>query len=184
MDRVDVHQHLLSEPLIGELARRQSPPMLTRLGGGWTLRVSGEPDSTRSLAATDTAVRGEQLRRDEVDRALVALSTALGIETLPAEESLPLLEAHHRGVEALPAGFGGWGAVQLEAPDPAEVDAVIARGWSASRCRRAPSPARRRWSASAPCWPGSKPTGCRCSSIPARSSRPASPRSPPRCRRG
>src|SRR5215207_5779876 len=69
MDRVDVHQHLLSEPLIGELARRQSPPMLTRLGGGWTLRVSGEPDSTLSLAATDTAVRGEQLRRDEVDRA-------------------------------------------------------------------------------------------------------------------
>ena len=41
---------------------------------------------------------------------------------------LPLLEAHHLGIEALPADFGGWGAVQLEAPDPAEVDAVIARG--------------------------------------------------------
>jgi len=128
MDRVDVHQHLLSEPLIGALSRRQSPPMLRRLGGGWTLRVSGEPDSTLSLAATDPAVRGEELRGDEVDRALVALSTALGIETLPAEESLPLLEAHHRGLEQLPAGFGGWGAVQLEAPDPAEVDAVIGRG--------------------------------------------------------
>jgi predicted TIM-barrel fold metal-dependent hydrolase len=52
----------------------------------------------------------------------------LGIETLPAEEALPLLEAHHLGIEGLPLRFGGWGAVQLEVPDPDQVDAVIARG--------------------------------------------------------
>jgi predicted TIM-barrel fold metal-dependent hydrolase len=63
-----------------------------------------------------------------VDRALVALSTALGIESLPGEEALPLLEAHHQGIEALPAEFGGWGAVQLEAPDPTAVDAALDRG--------------------------------------------------------
>jgi len=128
MQRVDVHQHLLSEPLIGELSRRRQPPMLIRRRRGWTFRVAGEPDSVLPLAATDVARRGEELRRDEIDRALVALSSALGIETLPAEEAQPLLEAHHLGIEALPARFGGWGAVQLEEPRPADVDAAIGRG--------------------------------------------------------
>ena len=125
---VDVHQHLLSEPLIAELARRKKAPALARRRGGWTFRVAGEPDSVLAFAATDVGVRGEELRRDEVDRALVALSSALGIETLAAEEALPLLEAHHQGIDELPSQFGGWGAVQLDTPDPDEVDAVIARG--------------------------------------------------------
>jgi 6-methylsalicylate decarboxylase len=128
MQNVDVHQHLLSEPLIAELAKRQRPPALVRGSGGWTFRVAGEPDSVLSFEATDVRLRGEQLRDDGTDRALVALSSALGIETLPAEEAMPLIEAHHRGLEGLPANFGGWGAVQLEAPYPAEVDAAIGRG--------------------------------------------------------
>jgi len=128
MQRIDVHQHLLSEDLIEELARRRHPPMLVRRRQGWTFRVSGEPDSVLSFDATNAALRSVELRREQIDRALVALSTALGIETLPGEEALPLLEAHHRGVEALPPGFGAWGAVQLEAPNPAEIDAVLARG--------------------------------------------------------
>src|SRR5215213_429596 len=128
MENVDVHQHLLSAPLIAELVRRRRLPALVRRRGGWTFRVSGEPDSFLSTEATDVALRGEELRRAGIDRALVALSTALGIETLPAEEARPLLDAHHAGIEELPAQFGGWGAVQLEAPDPADVDAAIARG--------------------------------------------------------
>jgi hypothetical protein len=128
MENVDVHQHLLSEPLIAELARRERAPALVRRREGWTFRVTGEPDSALSFDATNVALRTVELRRGGIDRALVALSSALGIETLPAEEAIPLLEAHHLGMEALPADFGGWGAVQLEAPDPTEVDAVIARG--------------------------------------------------------
>jgi hypothetical protein len=128
MEGIDVHQHLLSEGLIEELARRRRPPMLVRQGEGWTFRLGGEPDSVLSFDATNVALRALEIRRENIDRALVALSTALGIETLPAEEALPLLEAHHRGIDELPASFGGWGAVQLEAPDPAEVDAVIGRG--------------------------------------------------------
>ncbi len=128
MQTVDVHQHLLSEPLIAELARRQKSPRLIRQGRDWTFRLDGEPDSVLSLAATDVALRGEELRRDDIDRAFVALSSALGIETLPADEALPLLEAHHLGIDELPGHFGGWGAVQLEAPAPGDVDAVIARG--------------------------------------------------------
>jgi predicted TIM-barrel fold metal-dependent hydrolase len=128
MQRIDVHQHLLSESLIDELSRRRRPPMLIRRGRGWTFRVAAEPDSALSFDATNVALRSVEIRRENIDRALVALSTALGIETLPAEEALPLLEAHHQGIEELPAAFAGWGAVQLEAPDPDEVDAVIDRG--------------------------------------------------------
>jgi 6-methylsalicylate decarboxylase len=128
MERIDVHQHLLGEPLIEALARRRRPPALIRRRGGWTFRLAGEPDSVLSVDATDAQLRDAALRHDGVDRALVALSSALGIETLPADEALPLLEAHQRGVEALPARFSAWGAVQLEAPDPADVDALIARG--------------------------------------------------------
>lgn len=126
--RTDVHQHLLGAPLIAELARRRRPPALVRRRGGWTFRLAGEPDSPLSLDATDADLRHEQLRRDGVDRALVALSGALGVESLPAEEAAPLLEAHQRTTEALPPRFGAWGALQLEAPDAADVDALLARG--------------------------------------------------------
>jgi hypothetical protein len=128
MQSVDVHQHLLSEQLIAELARRRQPPALIGGRSGWTFRVAGEPDSVLSFDATNVALRSVELRRDGIDLALVALSTALGIETLPAEEAQPLLEAHHQGIEGLPADFGGWGAVQLQAPEPTEVDAAIGRG--------------------------------------------------------
>ncbi|HVO53334.1 MAG TPA: hypothetical protein VMT37_02870 [Solirubrobacterales bacterium] len=128
MKSVDVHQHLLSEPLIAELARRRRPPALVRRDDGWTFRVAGEPDSFLVSAATDAERRGAELREEETDLALVALSSALGIETLPGEESEPLLAAHHLGLGSLPPRFAGWGAVQLEAPDPADVDAAIRRG--------------------------------------------------------
>jgi hypothetical protein len=128
MKTFDVHQHLLGEPLIEALARRTAAPRLVRAGDGWTFKLDGEPDSRLDLAAVDVGLRRSEIATGGVDRALIALSTALGIESLPAEEALPLLEAHHLGVEALPPEFGVWGAVQLEAPDPAEVDAALDRG--------------------------------------------------------
>ncbi len=127
---IDVHQHLLGEPLVEALARRTAPPMLVRRREGWTFRVAVEPDSVLTFAATDPELRRAELGEDGIDRALVALSTALGIETLPAEESGALIEAHHQGVEALPAEFGGWGAVPLAEPDPdpGAVDVALDRG--------------------------------------------------------
>lgn len=128
MTAVDVHQHLLTEPLIAALSRRQRSPRLVRRGGGWTFKLAGEPDSILPTEATDVETRWSQVRRDEIDRALVSLSAALGIETLPPEEAAPLLDAHHAGIEVLPARFGSWGAVQLLEPDPADVDACLRRG--------------------------------------------------------
>jgi 6-methylsalicylate decarboxylase len=129
MNVVDVHQHLLGEPLVAELARRNRPPALRRRRGGWTFQVAGEPDTFLASEAIDAGLRTEELRREEIDLALVALSTALGIETLPGDEAAPLLAAHQLGLEALPDRCGGWGALQLEAPDPSEVDAALARGY-------------------------------------------------------
>ena len=127
---IDVHQHLLGEPLIEALASRTVAPMLVRGRDGWTFRVPAEPDSLLRFEAADADLRRDELAGDGVDRALVALSTALGIESLPAEESLPLIEAHHRGIAALPAEFRGWGAVPLGEPEvePSDVDAALDRG--------------------------------------------------------
>jgi 6-methylsalicylate decarboxylase len=130
MNAVDVHQHLLGEPLIEALARRTRPPALVSRRDGWTFRVATEPDSVLAFEATDVDLRRADLAADGVDRALIALSTALGIESLPEEEATALIEAHHQGIEALPPEFAGWGAVPLggDEPDPATVDAALARG--------------------------------------------------------
>lgn len=130
MKTVDVHQHLLGEPLIEALARRTSEPRLISRREGWTFRVAAEPDSILAFEATDAELRREDLEGDGIDRALVALSTALGIESLPTEEALPLIEARHQGLRELPVEFGGWGAVPLAEPepDPADVDAALDRG--------------------------------------------------------
>jgi 6-methylsalicylate decarboxylase len=125
---VDVHQHLLGEPLVEALAHRTEAPMLICRREGWTFRVPAEPDSVLAFDATDVAARAAALAEDGVDRALVALSTALGVESLPGDEALELIEAHHQGLDDLPAEFSGWGAVQLESPDPLEVDAALDRG--------------------------------------------------------
>src|SRR3954470_12738283 len=124
MPTVDVHQHLLGEPLIEALARRTAAPRLIARREGWTFRVAAEPDSILAVEATDAELRRTDLEADGIDRALVALSTALGIETLPVEEATALIEAHHQGLEELPIEFRGWGAVSLAEPesDPAAVD--------------------------------------------------------------
>jgi predicted TIM-barrel fold metal-dependent hydrolase len=130
MPTVDVHQHLLGEPLIEALARRTAAPRLIVRREGWTFRVAAEPDSILAVEATDAELRRADLEADGIDRALVALSTALGIETLPTEEAAALIEAHHQGLEELPVEFRGWGAVPLAGPepDPATVDAALDRG--------------------------------------------------------
>jgi predicted TIM-barrel fold metal-dependent hydrolase len=129
-EAIDVHQHLLGEALVEALARRTKPPMLVRRRDGWTFKVAAEPDSVLTFAATDAELRREELGEDGLDRALVALSTALGIETLPREESVALIGAHHEGIAALPPEFGGWGAVPLGGPelDPDDVDLALDHG--------------------------------------------------------
>lgn len=128
--RIDIHQHLLSDPLLAALSARTEPPMAEREPDGWWLHVPGEARSPILPEHVDVELRRARLRADGVDRALVALSGVLGVETLPAHEAAPLLAAHHAGATELPPELGAWGAVGLSAPDPGEVDAALDRGFA------------------------------------------------------
>lgn len=126
-EATDVHQHLWPENFVSALSRRRSAPCVVREGHDWALRVPAEPDYRFSTALHDPAQRRRTLRGGGLDRALLAMSSPLGIEALPEDESRELLEAWHDGVFGLEQ-FGVWGAIPLNGGTAADVDAVLARG--------------------------------------------------------
>jgi predicted TIM-barrel fold metal-dependent hydrolase len=126
--RYDIHQHLLTEPVIGALASRPEAPSVRRDGDRWMLRIAGEPDFPIDPAANDPDARAAVVESDGVDRALVCLSSVLGIEALPRAEADPLLDAYAEGAASLPDAFGSWAAVCVADPDPAELDARLDAG--------------------------------------------------------
>jgi 6-methylsalicylate decarboxylase len=119
--RIDLHQHLWPPQLIRELRRRDAPPLLEGDGDQPMLRLRHEPDGALRLAAHDPAERLRVLDEVGIDRAVVSLSTPIGIEALPATEALPLLDAYHEGIAEVMAASGGrigaWAATGLELPD-------------------------------------------------------------------
>ena len=123
MARIDIHQHLWPEPFVAALGRRTAPPALRRTGTTATLVLAGEPGATFDPAPHDAG-----RRLDGVDRALVCLSSPLGIEALPRAEAQPLLDAWHEGVFALGEPFGVWGAVALDGARAEDVEALLDRG--------------------------------------------------------
>src|SRR3954447_18963697 len=126
---VDIHQHLWPEPLLRALARRHEPPMLARGGRGWLLRLRGEPEALVDLADHDPDRRAALAHADGLDLALVAPSTPLGIEALPAGEAEPLLTSYHEGLVTLPAPFGAWAAVAVAEPDPVALARLLDDGF-------------------------------------------------------
>ena len=128
--RIDIHQHLWPEPLLRGLERRSDPPCLVRRRDGWVLRVQGEPEAPFDPADHDPDRRAALVTADGLDRALVAPSTPLGIEALPAGEAEPLLSAYHAGVAELPDRFGAWAAIVPADPDPAALSRLLDRGFA------------------------------------------------------
>jgi 6-methylsalicylate decarboxylase len=126
--RVDLHQHIWTTPLIEVLESRRRLPFVRWSAGMCVLHLAGEAPSVLDLAAERPAARAALLQRDGLDRALIALSSPLGIEALPREESVELIDAHLGGVAALGEPFGAWGALALDGISPEDVDAVLARG--------------------------------------------------------
>ena len=96
--RTDLHQHLLPEPLIGALARRSAAPRVVGSGPSLRLELAGEPDSALQERDHDPVARAAEAEREGIDRVVVSLSTALGIEALPADEARPLLDAFNHGI--------------------------------------------------------------------------------------
>jgi hypothetical protein len=125
--RTDVHQHLLGEPLVAALARRGEPPYVAvARDGGLTLHLASEAPSAVALDDADTLA--DRLADDGVDRGVVALSAALGIESLPPDQAEDLLGAYVAAALALPEAFGSWGSIPLAEPDPRRVDALLDDG--------------------------------------------------------
>ncbi|GAC1319620.1 MAG: hypothetical protein NVSMB25_10700 [Thermoleophilaceae bacterium] len=126
--RLDVHQHLLTEPLFAALAERREAPCIHRSDGGWTLEVAGDPDDPIDAADSDLTRRVALVEADGVDRALICLSSVLGIESLARRDAQPLLDAYAAGAKQLPAEFGHWASACVADPEPDEVAERIGSG--------------------------------------------------------
>jgi hypothetical protein len=128
MTKIDVHQHLWSGALVEALSERRQLPFIRTERGLTVLYLAGERPYVIDLASEEPARRAALLERDGIDRALLCISSPLGIESLPREQSLPLLDAYHEGSLSLGEPFGVWGAIALDRPDPADVDDTLSRG--------------------------------------------------------
>jgi predicted TIM-barrel fold metal-dependent hydrolase len=121
----DVHQHVWPPELLEALRRRAAPPRLRC----WTLMLDGEPDYELDPIHHDPAARAAVARADGVERALVSLSSPLGIESLPSDEGDQLLDAWHDGALALPTAFGAWASACLAEVDPRGLERELQRGF-------------------------------------------------------
>jgi hypothetical protein len=126
--RIDVHQHFWSEPLIDALSRRRELPFVRSEHGLTVLYLAGERPFVLDLSRESHAQRSALAEFDGLDRALVCLSSPLGIESLPRAQALPLIDAYHDAALALGEPFGVWGALALDSPEPADVDRALDRG--------------------------------------------------------
>ena len=126
--KIDIHQHLWTEPLVQALAGRHELPFVRHEHGLTVLYLAGERPYVIDLVTEAPARRAALVARDGLDRALLCLSSPLGIESLPRAQSLPLLEAYHEGALALGDPFGVWGAIALDHPDPDDVEDALDRG--------------------------------------------------------
>lgn len=126
--RIDVHQHIWTEPLLDALAARSSLPFARRSNGLIVIHSTGEHPYVIDVDAEAAAVRASLVRTDGLDLALIALSSPIGIEALPRGSARELIEAHLEGVGALGREFATWGPVALEGPDPDDVDHLLANG--------------------------------------------------------
>ncbi|HEY3759694.1 MAG TPA: amidohydrolase family protein [Solirubrobacteraceae bacterium] len=126
--QIDVHQHLWTEPLLDCLAARRTLPFVRRSNGLTILHSAGEQPYLVDIEAEAAHRRASLIEEDNLDLALVALSSAIGVEALPRAQASELIEAHLEGALELPETFAPWGPVALDPADPDDVDRLLARG--------------------------------------------------------
>ncbi len=126
--QIDVHQHYWSEELLDALAARRTLPFVRRTNGLTILHAVGEQPYLLDTYAETPERRASLVAEDGLDRALIALSSAIGVEVLPYDQAQELIDAHLDGVLALPDVFAPWGSLGLERIEPDDVDRLLARG--------------------------------------------------------
>ena len=122
---IDVHQHLWPPTLIEVLRHRSAPPRLR----GWMLELADGSEYRVQPRDHDVDERAALVASDGLALALVSLSSALGIETLPGAEAEELLGAYHEGALALPRSFGVWASACLSEVDPDALERRLADGF-------------------------------------------------------
>ncbi len=95
---------------------------------GWTLFTDAEPPFEVCSAAHDAGQRAAQAAGDGLDLIVLGLSSPLGIESLPPDQAMPLLDAYHDGIRELGAPYACWVAPCLTEIDPAWVGGQLDRG--------------------------------------------------------
>lgn len=128
MMRVDVHQHIWTRPLLERLSARETLPLVRNHNGLTMVHCAAEQPYVIDLAGEEVERRTALVAQDELDLALIAISSPIGIESLPRDDALDLIDAHLDGVVALPREFAAWGPVALDGAEADEVDRLIARG--------------------------------------------------------
>jgi 6-methylsalicylate decarboxylase len=110
----DVHQHLWPPSFFSALSARSRPPRLH----GRALELAGAPSWELDVESHDLDTRLVLMDRLELDRAVVSLQPTLGIDELPADEALGLIETWEAGILELADAAGGR-IVPLAAGEPA-----------------------------------------------------------------
>ena len=128
MPKTDLHQHMWTRPLLDALAERRELPFVRIENGLTILYLAGEPPYVLDLSGESPHRRGELVRRDGLDRALICLSSPLGIEGLARAEARELIDAYLDGALAVGEPFDVWGAIPLDQPAPDDVDRALERG--------------------------------------------------------
>jgi hypothetical protein len=73
--KIDVHQHIWTEPLVQSLATRSELPFVRSENGLTVLYLAGERPYVIDLASEEPAQRAALVELDGLDRALVCLSS-------------------------------------------------------------------------------------------------------------
>ena len=128
-ERLDIHQHLWTEPLIAALARRTSPPFARQANGRFVLYSLGNAPATVDAGSGAVDSRLAELDRDGTNLAIVSISSTIGAESLRRRDADALLSAYEQGVAELPPRFAAWGAIALEDAGPDDVDRVLDAGF-------------------------------------------------------
>jgi 6-methylsalicylate decarboxylase len=117
-----------TEPLLDALSSRRTLPFVAREDGLTVLHSAGERPYAIDVDSEAPGRRVELLASDRLDRALIAMSSPIGIEALPRERADELIDAQLEGVGAVGVQFAAWGPVALREPVPDDVDKLLARG--------------------------------------------------------
>jgi 6-methylsalicylate decarboxylase len=125
---VDAHQHIWTKSLLHALAARTELPLVRREHGLTVLHSTAEQPYVIDVGSEAPHERAARVRHDGLDRALIAISSPIGIDALPRDGALELIDAHLTGVLQLGPEFEAWGPIALDGADPEEVDRLLERG--------------------------------------------------------